>query len=249
MHSEPEMREQLYNAISGNDDSARSVWYGRVMTILIIASLVPLCFHEEAMLFSVVEYVCVAVFIVDYAARWATADYKLGRGALSFVLYPFTPMAIIDLVTIVPTFIALNPAWRALRVLRLFRAMRAFRVIRYSKSANAIGRVFVAQKGMLLTVLAIAAFYVLISALVMFNAEPDTFPTFFDAAYWAVVSLTTVGYGDLYPTSEVGRFVAMLSSFAGIAVIALPSGIITAGLIDELKGDSDEDEVQEIETS
>ena len=237
------MREQLYDTINGNDDSARSVWYGRIMTVLIVASLVPLCFHEETLLFSVIEYVCVAVFIVDYIARWATADYKLGRGALSFILYPFTPMAIVDLLTIVPTFVALNPAWRALRVLRLFRAMSAFRVIRYSKAANAIGRVFVKQRGMLLTVVAIAVFYVVVTALVMFNAEPDTFPTFFDAAYWAVVSLTTVGYGDLYPTSEVGRFVAMLSSFAGIAVIALPSGIITAGLIEELKGDSDGDEV------
>ena len=241
------MRKQLYDAISGSDESAKSIWYGRIMTVVIVASLVPLCFHEETTLFSVIEHVCVAVFIVDYIARWATADYKLGKGALSFVLYPFTPMAIIDLVTIVPTFVALNPAWRALRVLRLFRAMRAFRVIRYSKSANAIGHVFVAQRGMLLTVVAIAVFYVLVTALVMFNAEPDTFPTFYDAAYWSVVSLTTVGYGDLYPTSEVGRFVAMLSSFAGIAVIALPSGIITAGLIEELKGGPDGDEVQEVE--
>ena len=238
------MRAKVFDILEG--DSRASELYGRIMTVLIFASIAPLCFHEETALLSAIEYMCVAVFIVDYAARWATADYKLGRGALSFVLYPFTPMAIIDLLTIIPTFVALNPAWRALRVLRLFRAMRAFRVIRYSKSANAIANVFVKQKGLLLTVLAVAAFYVFVTAIVMFNAEPDTFPTFFDAAYWAVVSLTTVGYGDLYPTSEVGRFVAMLSSFAGIAVIALPSGIITAGLIEELKGGSYEDEFREI---
>lgn len=241
------MREQLYNAISGNDDSVRSIWYGRIMTVLIVVSLVPLCFHEDAAVFSVIEYICVAVFIVDYAARWATADFKLDRGALSFVLYPFTPMAIVDLLTILPTFVALNPAWKALRVLRVFRAMRAFRVVRYSKSANAIGRVLAAQRNMLLTVVVIALFYVLVTALVMFNTEPGTFQGFFDAVYWSVVSLTTVGYGDLYPTSEIGRFVAMLSSFAGIAVIALPSGIITAGLIDELKGNADGDGPREAE--
>ncbi|MBR5950787.1 MAG: two pore domain potassium channel family protein, partial [Actinomycetaceae bacterium] len=69
--------------------------------------------------------------------------------------------------------------------------------------------------------------------LVIFNVEPETFPSFFDAIYWSVISLTTVGYGDLYPSSDIGRVVAMLSSFAGIAIVALPASIITAGLLEE----------------
>ena len=76
--------------------------------------------------------------------------------------------------------------------------------------------------------------YIVISALVIFNVEPDTFETFFDAIYWAVVSLTTVGYGDIYPVSTAGRVVSMLSSFIGIAIVALPAGIVTAGYMDEL---------------
>ncbi|MBR0375140.1 MAG: two pore domain potassium channel family protein, partial [Firmicutes bacterium] len=77
--------------------------------------------------------------------------------------------------------------------------------------------------------------YVLLSALVVFNVEPDTFDSFFDAIYWAVVSLTTVGYGDIYPVSTLGRIVTMISSVFGMAIIALPAGIITAGFMQELE--------------
>ena len=86
-------------------------------------------------------------------------------------------------------------------------------------------------------------FYVFVTALIMFNVEPQinpmtgepTFRTFFDALYWATVTLTTVGYGDVCPVTNVGRFVSMLSSIFGVAIIALPSGVITASYLDELR--------------
>ena len=234
------MRERLYSLVNG--DEGEAMWCGRVMTVLIVASLVPLCFKDSNPALEVVEYVCVVVFILDYLARWVTADLKLGKGALSFVIYPFTPMAIIDLLSILPVFLALNDAFRTLRVLRLFRAARAFKLIRYSRSASAISAVFEKQRQALLAVLCFAIAYILVSALVVFNVEPDTFHTFFDAVYWAVVSLTTVGYGDLYPSTDVGRAIAMISSLMGVAVVALPSGIITAGMLDELRGGESEDD-------
>ena len=213
------------------------MWCGHVMTVLIIASLLPLCFKESSPVLETIEYACVLVFIADYLARWATADLKLGKGALSFLIYPFTPMAVIDLLSILPVFNAHNDALRTLRVLRLFRALRMFKLIRYSKSASAIAAVFEKERETLLAVLCLAIGYILVSALVIFNVEPETFNTFFDAVYWAVVSLTTVGYGDLYPTSDVGRAIAMISSLMGVAVVALPSGIMTAGMLDELRGE------------
>ena len=228
------MRERLYSLLNG--DGRATMWYGRIMTVLIIASLLPLCFKGSSPVLESIEYVCVLVFIVDYLARWATADLKLHKGALSFLIYPFTPMAIIDLASILPVFNALNDALRTLRVLRLFRTLRAFKLIRYSKSTSAIAAVFEKQREALLAVLCLAIGYILVSALVIFNVEPDTFNTFFDAVYWSVVSLTTVGYGDLYPSSDVGRTIAMISSLMGVAVVALPSGIITAGMLDELRG-------------
>ena len=69
----------------------------------------------------------------------------------------------------------------------------------------------------------------------MFNVEPDSFNTFFDAIYWSTVSLTTVGYGDIYPVTVLGRTVAMISSFFGIAIVALPAGIVTAEYLGSLK--------------
>ena len=234
------MRERLYSLLNG--DGKAAMWCGRVMTVLIVASLVPLCFKDSNPALEAIEYACVVVFILDYLARWVTADLKLGKGALSFVIYPFTPMAIIDLLSILPVFLALNDALRTLRVLRLFRAARAFKLIRYSRSASAISAVFEKQRQALLAVLCFAIAYILVSALVVFNVEPETFNTFFDAVYWAVVSLTTVGYGDLYPSTDVGRTIAMISSLMGVAVVALPSGIITAGMLDELRRDDDEDD-------
>lgn len=92
---------------------------------------------------------------------------------------------------------------------------------------------------------ALALTYILISAIIIFNIEPQTFDTFFDAVYWATVSLTTVGYGDIYPVTNIGRLVTMISSFFGIAVIALPAGIITAEYMVELNEENKRDDKNE----
>jgi voltage-gated potassium channel len=84
--------------------------------------------------------------------------------------------------------------------------------------------------------------YILVSALIIYNVEPESFNTFFDAIYWATVSLTTVGYGDIYPVTTIGRIVTMISSVFGIAIIALPSGVITAGYLSEINKFSDNDD-------
>lgn len=97
-----------------------------------------------------------------------------------------------------------------------------------------IQKVIHEQRAPLAAVGTLAIAYILISALVIFNVEPDTFNTFFDAVYWATISLTTMGYGDIYPVTTAVRIVTMLSSFVGIAIVALPSGIITAGYMSEI---------------
>ena len=184
-----------------------------------------------------IDKVCAAIFIIDYVFRLITADYKLRKGAASFIIYPATPMAIIDLFCILPSFTPLSGGIRLLKMLRLFRTFRVFRALkafRYSRSLTIIVGVIREQKTPLLAVFTLAGGYVLISALVVFNVEPESFSNFFEAIYWATVSLTTVGYGDIYPVSEAGRVITMLSSVLGIAIVALPAGIITAGYIEKL---------------
>ena len=127
------------------------------------------------------------------------------------------------------------------RLLRLNKVFKAFRMLRYSKSFNVILSVIKQERKALTAVCVMAGGYILISALIMFQVEPDSFETFFDAIYWAVVTLTTVGYGDIYPITDIGRIISMLSSFMGIAIVALPTGIITAGYTNALNLKDDQE--------
>ena len=121
----------------------------------------------------------------------------------------------------------------------LLRWMTA-EAMRYSKSFEIIGNVLRSSRESLIAVCALAGGYILVSALIIFNVEPDSFKNFFDAIYWATVSLTTVGYGDIYPVSTLGRVITMLSSVFGIAIVALPAGIITAGYMNEINKEHEE---------
>lgn len=232
------MRNRIYNIIDAEQENDRlENFYNFFMMIVIFISLIPLAFKNENVVFYWIDKVSVVIFIIDYILRLITADYKLNKKALSFLIYPFTPMAIIDMICILPSLNIIQSGFRILKIFRLFRTFRVFRVfktIRYSKSIRLIKGVFVSQKKPLMTVGILAVAYVLISALVIFNVEPESFKNFFDAVYWATVSLTTMGYGDIYPVTTIGRIVTMVSSFLGIAIIALPSGIITAGFMEEL---------------
>ena len=232
------MRKRIYEIIEAAQEGDKlSNAYDIFMMCVIVASLIPLTFKDSNAVFDVIDTVAVIIFIIDYLLRLFTADYKLRKGIGSFFLYPLTPLAIIDIMCILPSLSAVSNGFRILKVFRLLRTLRVFRVIkavRYSKSINMILDVFKASKKPLCTVGILAVAYVLISALVVFNVEPDSFGNFFDAVYWATVSLTTMGYGDIYPVTTIGRMVTMVSSIFGIAVIALPSGIITAGFMERL---------------
>ena len=123
---------------------------------------------------------------------------------------------------------------RTLKIIKTIRVFRVFKLFRYSKSIEIIIEVIRRSKTALFAVCSFAIGYILISALIIFNVENESFDSFFDAIYWATVSLTTVGYGDIYPVTIAGRIVTMFSSIFGIAVVALPAGIITAGYIEVL---------------
>lgn len=233
------MRKRIFEIIELADENDRlSSIYDIFMMLTIIISLIPLAFKQTNAVFEWFDYISVTIFILDYLLRLITADFKLPRlNMRAFVAYPFTPMAIIDLLSILSSVTVLNPGFRLVklfRLLRTFRVLRAFKFLRYSKSFLIIVNVFKKQRRVLSAVATLAVAYVLISALVIFNVEPESFDTFFDAVYWATVSLTTVGYGDIYPITTVGRIVTMVSSIFGIAIIALPSGIITAGYMNEI---------------
>ena len=236
----------------GHDNDWVSYIYDAIILLAITTSIIPLMFIETYPIFNIIEQVTVGLLIMDYLLRWFTADYIVGKGQKgkwwSFLIYPLTPWAIIDFLAILPGLNILGQGFKVLRISRLLRILRLFKFIRYSQNIKILGNVIKREKKILFTVLGIAVFYIFISALVMFNAEPHidpetgakTFENFFDALYWATVTLTTVGYGDVTPVTDIGRFISMVSSLFGVAIIALPSGVITAAYIEELRAQKKE---------
>lgn len=233
------MRRKIYRVIEVAEDNDRlSSFYDIFMMITIVVSLAPLTTKSQNIVYHYIDAITMIIFIFDYILRMITADYKMGKGAKSFLLYPFTPMAIIDLLSILPSLLLFNKSFRVLKIFRLIRTFRVFRVFkafRYSRNIQIIVNIFKKQKESLTVVGVLAVGYIFISALIVYNIEPDTFSTFFDAIYWATVSLTTVGYGDIYAVSFAGKIITMVSALMGIAIVALPAGIITAGYMDEIR--------------
>ena len=239
------MRQKIFEIIERDEnDNLISKLYDRIMQLAIFVSIIPLMFRGQNVIFTTIESVVTILFVTDYLLRWLTADLRSKKkGIWAFVLYPFTLIAIIDLLTILPAISYVNDSLRVLRTWRLLRILRIAKVFKYYEPLQIVMEVFRKKAPVLLTVVGFALFYIFVTALFMFNVEqsvnPKTgelfFDDFFDALYWSTCTLTTVGYGDIYPISDIGRIVSMFSSLVGIAIIALPSGIITAGYMEEVQ--------------
>lgn len=222
----------IIDKADGNDFLSKG--YDLFMMISIIGSIIPLCFIKQTHFMILLDKITVCIFILDYLLRWITINFGQLKPIKKYILYPFSFMAIIDLISILPSLLPVNNAFKLFRILRLFKTFRIFKFFRYSKNIQIITNVIKREKEQLVTVGILSLGYIFISALVVFQVEPYTFGNLFKAVYWATVSLTTVGYGDIYPTSDIGRIVSMISSFIGIAIVALPAGIIVNGYSDEL---------------
>ena len=236
------MRKKIFEIIetTNSKSSTLNKIYNFIIFFCIIISVIPLMERRQTAVYAVINTVSLIVFLIDYVLRLITADYEMEKGAKSFLIYPFTPMAIIDLISILPFIITASHGFRVLKLLRIIKMLRVFRsfkIFRYSKNFDRIVKVIKLEAKPLLTVLSLALFYVLFTSLVMFNIEPQTFSSFFDAVYWSVISLTSIGYGDIYPVSDIGRAFTVISAIVGVAIIALPSGIITAGYMEILRED------------
>lgn len=207
--------------------------YNRILLWSTIISLFPLMFRDNYIIFTITEILVSIVFIIDYTLKWIISKNP--------IKYPFTIGSIVDLMAILPIINYFNNNLKIFRIWKLLRLLRIIKFLEYYKPVKIIIKVFRKKKQLLLTVIGFALFYIYITALVMFNIEePVTksgevfFENFLDAIYWATCTLTTVGYGDVYPISNLGRVISMISSLVGIAIIALPSGILTAGYIEEI---------------
>ncbi len=223
------MRQVIYDVIKqSNSNDRTNKLYDYFICIVAFFSIIPLMSKRDFEIFHVMDTVTVYILFADYVFRWMTYDLRIKKGNMSFLLYPFMPYSLLDLLSLLPSLGLVSQSFRVLRMLRIFK------ILRYSKSFNYILHAFEKEKNTLSSVLILALGYIFVSALIMFSYEPETFSDFFAALYWATTALTTVGYGDVYPKTDIGRLISMISSLFGIAVIALPAGIITASFVDEI---------------
>lgn len=194
------------------------------------------------------DWISVIIFTVEYILRvWSSNhEEKYKHSVWGRLKYMISPGALIDLIAIVPSylhaFIGLD--LRVLRMLRLTRLLRLFRLTAYMKSAQMIINVFKKRKNELALSFILALFLIIIASCIMYFAEHLAIPPGETASkfssipatlWWSVVTLTTTGYGDMYPITDLGKLMAGLIMLTGVAFFALPAGIITAGFLEEFR--------------
>jgi len=200
-------------------------------------------FHDR---FHQFEQFSVFVFSAEYLLRLWTckvdARYAGFGGRLKWAL---TPMALVDLLAVAPAFLPffVSIDMRSLRAFRLLRLFRLFKIGRYAKSLNAVARVMARKRDELFITMSVIVMALIISSSVVFYAEhevqPETFGSIPHAMWWAVATLSTVGYGDAYPITVAGRLFAAVVAFLGIGLFSLPGGIIASGFLEEFHTDRD----------
>lgn len=194
-------------------------------------------------LFQIFEIVSILIFTIEYGLRIYTSEYRYpqSKKLMAAIKYAKSPMAIIDLVAIIPFYIPflLPIDLRFMRILRLTRTLRILKLNRYSKSLQLISRVLSKKKSDLLVTIFVTMLLIVFASSAMYYLEtdiqPDQFPNIAASSWWAIATLTTVGYGDVYPVSILGKILSGVIALLGVGLVALPTGIISSGFIEEIQ--------------
>ncbi len=201
--------------------------------------------------FHAIEVVSVTIFVVEYLLRlWvAPLTPKYSKPLTGRLRYAFSLMAIVDLLAILPALLPLIFAidLRIIRFLRIFRVFRLFKMSRYVDSLNSLDDVVRSKKEELLVTLLMIVMLLLFSSSLMYivetEAQPDKFPDIPSAMWWGVATLTTVGYGDVFPITPLGKLLGGFIAFLGIGMFALPTGILASGFAEEIKRRHEKDQI------
>lgn len=223
----------------------------------ILAVIIESSFSSPNILrgFRLFETFSVIVFTIEYLLRlWVSdlirSEIKPWRARLKFT---FSAMAMIDLLAILPFYLPFLFAidLRILRILRLLRLTRILKINRYTKALSVVIKVIRNKKEQLLSSLFIALMLLVTSSVLMYSAEsvaqPDVFYSVIHTMWWSVATLTTVGYGDIYPITSIGKLLASFIAILGIGIVAIPTGIIAAGFT-EVIGQNGEDQEQPVKS-
>lgn len=251
------MKKKIYNIISSPDEpSIASKIFDIFIIVLIVINVITVIAETFTLpdwlstVLSYIEVFSVVIFTIEYLLRIYVADLlypDLGR-IRAKLRYMRSFMAIIDLLAILPFYIPyiIPIDLRVLRMLRMVRLLRIFKMNRYTSALSTIADVFKRKKHELLSSIAVVSILMIIAAVIMYNieneAQPDAFENAFAALWWAVATLTTVGYGDIYPVTVLGKILSAVIALLGIGLVAVPTGIISSGFVESMENRKKQEE-------
>lgn len=249
------IKTRIYKIIepAENNDTLSKIFDNSILLLIVIniISIVLESFDEigdrYGNILSIIEGISIAIFTIEYLLRIITSDlhYHERNKIKSVFKYIKSPMAVIDLLAIIPFYLPMIIPidLRILRILRLTRLFRIFKINRYTKSLKLIVKVLKRKKEELLITLFVTMIMLLLSSAIMYiietNDQPENFPNIIAAFWWAIATLTTVGYGDVYPVTVWGKIISGIIALLGVGLVALPTGIISSGFIEELETKND----------
>ncbi len=215
--------------------------------VLIIVNVIALILESYkeikdsyATIFRLIEIFSVIIFTIEYLLRlWVSdIDKEVKNSRIRFIL---SPLGIVDLLAIIPFYLPMlfKIDLRVIRILRLLRLLRIFKLGRFSKSLKTINQVLKETKTDLLITLFVAFILLVISSTLMYyvenEAQPQKFASIGHSFWWSIATLTTVGYGDVYPITAMGKILSAIIAFIGIGFVALPTGIISSAFVEKIQ--------------
>ena len=246
-------RIRIYTIIErGEKHDKKSVYFDYFIIILVLLSVVATIWESDSTViagvdckeyFNLFESFSIAIFTVEYLLRLWTAPLKYSELPTwkAYLKYIFSFIALIDLLAILPFYLPFLGVedLRLLRMMRLLRLLRVFKLNRYSRALNLVSDVLKEKGEELITTVFFALILLLVSSSLMYYVEhesnPDGFPNIIATLWWAVVTLTTVGYGDVVPVTILGKTLNGITALIGIGVVALPTSILSAGFLEKVE--------------
>lgn len=242
------LRRRAYEIFENAADQPAGRLLNSLLIALIIANVAAIVLHSVPSIgaryetwFELFEWLSILLFTFEYAMRvWSAVERSDGRYKAPIkgrLRYMVSPLALIDLLAILPFYLAfLLPA--DLRFMRIFRLLLIFKLTRYHASMGLLGRVVRSEAGPIAAALFILATLLIAAAsfayLAEHEAQPQVFGSIPDAMWWAIVTMTTVGYGDMVPVTPLGKVIGGLIAIIGLGMVALPAGMLASGFSEQL---------------
>lgn len=241
-----EIKQRVFEIIQiGTRVDLLSTAFDIIISFVIVLSIVVTFLHTFDSLsayrqvFTVIERVTTVIFIVEYLLRVWTSDLLFPKCKIPECnfRYIFSFYGIVDLLTVISYFSTIfTNGFVTFKIVRVVRIFRLFKVNRQSDAFNVVSEVINEKKSQIISSMFMVFMLMLAASLCMYglehDAQPDVFTNAFSGIWWAMSTVLTVGYGDIYPITTAGKMVAILIAILGVGVVAIPTGLISAGFVE-----------------